>query len=592
MSLPVRDVYLEEGSILTLISDYFEEAGHAECLLALEQFSNGASSQQALSLPVELAALRAMVLAGRWDQVMQYLENFVQAEDQEGLRQCKYLAQRQKYLEILQHVESSIQTRLQLGFTSRTTGELMSSGEAQKLHQVMEAQLAVLEPLCPSPKDYNSLKALLSVPSISSSRDYSSWQLQSGRLHTLYTLQDWVSKVLCFDLVSQSPQVKKTPAESTRSCALLRLLAKGLLYEQCEELCRTRCGEEESKGQVLKMLDLRGWLQQQPDSSFQLPPSELCLVVRPWSKAGGLAGLQTSLSLGAIQNKPKISQRAAMTKSLSAFVPPHDDTKQTWERRETSEKHGVTDTVPSESAGKGEPKEVTTRPERASESQKQPPISTTASRASRSSTIGSVATTATLVAADRSTKQPHISTTASVAAADRDSIIHRPSQSHALLAPPTPPLQDVAVDPPTDHAHTDAKKGEGIVGTGNPIVVLLPSPLQKQPRLSSTPKNTTNASARGSLHPSPLSSPIVPTLATLAARTTMGKEEESVTPVRGKATAPAAALGTTEGGRGARKHIEFSRQVQWPAVTPLGTVADPQVRIVAIISCNRYSGLL
>ena len=288
MSLPVREVGLEEGSILGLIRDYFEVAGHAECLLAMEQLCRDGLTPHS-SLPLELAVLREIVLAGRWDQLTKYLDRFSRAEDQEGLKRCRYLAHKQKYLEILQHVESDIEARIRLGFGYCKNGQLLGVGEAEKVREVMETQLTVLEPICPTRDDYNSLKMLLSLPSISSSKEYSDWQLHSGRLATMRGIQEWVAKALYLNvkLVPQNTS-SQSPLEATKTCALLRLLAKGLLYEQCEQLCRARCGEGDTSPDqaAANMLDLRGWIQQQPDSSFQLPPAELSLVVSPWARPG------------------------------------------------------------------------------------------------------------------------------------------------------------------------------------------------------------------------------------------------------------------------------------------------------------------
>lgn len=328
MSLPVREVGLEEGSILNLIGDYFEVAGHAECLLAVEHLcSSGSSDQDAL--PLELAVLREIVLAGRWDQLAKYLDRFASAEDQEGLKRCMYLAHKQKYLEILQHVESDIQARIRLGFSYCENGELLSVGEAEKVRHVVEAQLATLEPFCPSRDDYNSLKMLLSLPSISSSKEFSSWQVHSGRLATMQDIQEWVSNALYLNvkLLSRKASIQAGSQEATSSCTLLRLLAKGLLYEQCERLCRARCGEADSQQLISNMLDLRGWIQQQPDSSFQLPPAELCLMVSPWVRPGP-PSLQTSQSVdmgaGNRDSGMELRHDAASAKSVSCILPLHN----------------------------------------------------------------------------------------------------------------------------------------------------------------------------------------------------------------------------------------------------------------------------
>lgn len=337
MSLPSREVGLEEASILNLIGDYFEVGGHAECLLAVEHLCNGPETP----LPLELAVLREMVLSGRWDHVMKYLDRFGSAEDEEGLKKCRYLAHKQKFLEILHYVESDIQARIRLGFSYCDNGELLSAGEADKVRQVVEAQLATLEPFCPSREDYLALQMLLSLPSISSSKDFSTWQLQAGRLDTLHKIQEWVSKALYLN-------VKLLPGgEGSRSCTLLRLLAKGLLYEQCERLCRTRCGETNTAERVSNMLDLRGWIQQQPDSSFQLPPSELSLMVSPWVRPSP-PSLQSSQSVDTeMDSGIELHRQINAAKSVSSTLPlPVQPTMQPMQRPHPSQRAGNKSAVP------------------------------------------------------------------------------------------------------------------------------------------------------------------------------------------------------------------------------------------------------
>lgn len=288
MSSPLREATLEEGPLLRLIRDYFEHAGHAECLLALENYCKdydqcGVHDQ---GLPLELSALREMALAGRWDQVGKYLSAFSGSKDKEGIQRCMYAAQRQKYFEILEHVEDNIRSKFRLGFSVPASEGIVSSSEAERTHELIEHQLSILKPLCLSPTEYQSLRDLLSLPSISSSKEFSTWQLHSGRLETFYEIGNWVSKVLYLSYKFPMPRRTKECVDNEIPCGLFRLVAKGLLYEQCEQLCRTRCGETEKEQLVCpSMLNLGGWIQQQPDSSFQIPPTEIQLVLRPLSKS-------------------------------------------------------------------------------------------------------------------------------------------------------------------------------------------------------------------------------------------------------------------------------------------------------------------
>ena len=342
----IRDACLEERAILELIREYFEQGGHAECLVTLENYfatstrssSSGkqsqaatpplqpapSSSQRLNSLPLELAALRELTLEGKWDQVFKYLDAFneVSEADKEGLTRCRYAAHKQKFLEILHHIQSDIRSRLRLGFGHYENEEILSPHETEKLHKFMEAQLAAIKPLCPTSDHFQSLQRLFSYPSFASSKEFSKWQLHSGRLETFYEIGAWISKVLYLNV--KFPKVEAT-GQLEQSCTLLKLLAKGLLYEQCERICRTRCGEA-SMEQVSGMLDLGAWIQQQPDSSFQLQPSELSLVVTPWTKPPPPELQMASIDMG-VANRTDFPFNLKHPTSRSASVPSNQSSR-------------------------------------------------------------------------------------------------------------------------------------------------------------------------------------------------------------------------------------------------------------------------
>lgn len=587
MSLPVRDVCLEEGSILSLIRDYFEESGLAECLQPLEHLCHGSPAdpfQHNHTLPLEVAALRELVLAGKWDHVMKYLDRFGGEEEKEGLKKCRYLAHKQKYLEILHHVETDIESKLRLGFGYYETGDLLSPGEVEKVRQVMEAELTALEPLCSSCEDYQSLRTLLSMPSISSSREYSTWQVQSGRLEVFYEIQDWVSKALYLNVwlpAQQAGRSSSSSGEASQSCALLRLLAKGLLYEQSERLCRARCGEKETSDHTSNMLDLRGWLQQQPDSSFQLQPSELCLVVSPWRKSSTLC-LQTSVSvdIGAISRGGKVSlqQNVAAAKSVSTFhllhetqhAPPSDgrdentitdsDSQNTQQKQESSLHYHP-----------GEPS-VLSHPSK-EDSVKHPAKETNIRQTAREASVGHVKRESETFTEQQPTVSTPLPTGPNL----------QPSQSKNAIIPSKPSVQEVETTghPQEPKIHDPCNKSEPDGPNPDPVcmanasggegTVFLPSttPLSKATRFSSTPKDV--KASRTSLKTSPPSSPIA-------------SSPNLVTPVHTPANAAPPGRSNVhvagEGGQRAKKHIDFDghqRTQRWPTVSLLSSITDTQV---------------
>lgn len=551
--MTLREVGLEEGSILNLIGDYFEVAGHAECLLAVERLYDGSDGAHN-PLPLELAVLRDIVLAGRWDQLMRYLDRFVSAGDQEGLKRCRYLAHKQKYLEILQYVESDIQARIRLGFRYCENGKLLGDGEAGKVREVVEAQLATLDPFCPTRDDYNSLKMLLSLPCISSSKEFSSWQLHSGRLSTMQEIREWVSKTLYLD-VKFPP--RKAGVVAGVSCTLLRLLAKGLLYEQCEQLCRARCGEAYTEPctqeQVSKMLDLRGWIQQQPDSSFQLPPSELSLMVSPWVKPGPpCLQISQSVDIGVVSRNSGLEPRhnPAAANSVSSILP-------------------LCVSEPAVScAGNASPPA--------------PPPGASSAAKSGLEDGGNQAT-------NKSASHVGREASKNTKTLDADDMIQPKEESEVSAVPVIPDTATPNAEPGThipanlsaEEVHeTQAKESRGAVQQYTPLShnepdelraaaegAFLPSttPLHKTGRGSSTPRNI--KASRASLKTSPPSSPIPSNL------------------VQGMA-ADVCLPAWTAAKQGARKRIDFN---SWPKVTLVGTVTDSQVRLYKIVNSCDFS---
>ena len=464
----LREVCIEEGSILGLISEYFEGAGHAECLLALEKVCTGPCDHQ---VPVELAALREMVLNGNWDLVMQYLDMFNKAGDKEGLKRCRYHAQKQRFLETLHHVETNIKTKIRLGYCPKND-DFLTEDEAKKFHQTMETQLKALKSLCPSPEDHKSLKTLVSIPAISSSEQFASWQVQSGRLDTLYHIQDWISKVLCFSRARFSSQKAGKKKRASKSSHLLRLLAKGLLYEQCEMLCQRRSGSEVLKDASI-MLDLKGWLQQQPDSSFQLPPTKIRLVVNPWSKSK--AKTPATGEKASDDTKPSPQQNSPGAKSSSGCVATEPAAPQLTGEAPTAQETEATVKV-SEKGGQKEKHK------------------------------------------DSSPTSP--------AGAKESSTSHQPPRSPEKPAAATQVSVHKHIEPSSSSKERDTPN----TGTEQPLADT--TPLQKRTRLSSTPKNVQDAES--CLRASPPSSPIVTT--PNAKRAAEGPEQEKSLPRVDRAT--------------------------------------------------------
>ena len=275
----MSSIAVEEAEILQILRDFLEAGGYTECLGALEKHPG--AGPRSLSELHELQLVRELILDGRWEQLLSYLQPLDQSGlgAKEDFRKCQYAVAKQRYLE-------------NLAKSPKPTVEIFSVGEGkeressnQRLQRFM-AHLQELEQLCPTEEEYSALCNLLTVPSLSAHDQYRSWNMHRSRLECFHTVATWLMKALYPGVKIELPSLhsSNTGLQSNR---LTRLLAKGLLYEECETMCAQRCGDGKS---LTEILDLCSWMQHQPDSAFQVPPSRLVLSFIPHtgSKTGQL----------------------------------------------------------------------------------------------------------------------------------------------------------------------------------------------------------------------------------------------------------------------------------------------------------------
>ena len=288
---------IEEAQILHSVRDFLELTGRAEAVAVLEKCP-GVSPR---GLPSHLRNIRELVLRGWWSELLAFLELLAGIGDEAGYAKCRCAIVKQQYLErVATKPPPSILTAEESGQDAEN--ESLSS---------MLGLLHELEQLCPSRAEYTALLSLLILPSLSSSSEYCNWELYSARLQCFYDIASWMSQVLYpgqeIDGISSSSNPAPTSSSSSVP-RLTELLVKGLLYEQCETKCSQRCGTA-SVGNHHRndnILDLCAWIEQQPDSAFQLSPSNFNLVVLPHDSSSCTAhksvpnvGQLVSSSLGA-----------------------------------------------------------------------------------------------------------------------------------------------------------------------------------------------------------------------------------------------------------------------------------------------------
>ena len=274
----MSSVTLAEADVLQILRDFLEEGGHAECLGALERSAAIAPHD----LPTELRFVRELVLSGRWEELMKFLQPLSELREEGEFVKCHYAVVRQQYLESLVW-ESNVEGK-----------EGDSTGRENKRLQNIVGHLQQLEQLCPTKEDYSNLCYLLTVPSFTAHSKYSNWSMHSARLECFYTVGSWVARVLYPGLTLKLSPVSRELASNR----LIQLLAKGLLYEECESVCLQRSGVA---GTTSEIMNLCSWLQHQPDSAFQVAPTQLSLIAIRHSQENrsprGVSPLSKSLTI-------------------------------------------------------------------------------------------------------------------------------------------------------------------------------------------------------------------------------------------------------------------------------------------------------
>lgn len=272
-------VTVDENQVLYAIHEYLQQAKRAKCLAAFERSSYPSETLKSV-LPSDLSVLRVLCLNGNWKETGKYLEVF---EDKDGFKQCQHEVLKQQYLELLSS-QLTLDSDEPLTILEGHSIEKLSNTQKERLN-ALQNLLSKLKKLSPTKEEYSVLVSLAELPTPEVNPEYASWSVSLGRLNCFHKISSWLSRVLCLDLDHLFPSVNSDPSQShtsDTSSRLVQLLAKGLLYEKCESACTSRCGEARSAS-GLEMLDVCSWIQQQPDSAFQLSPSRLTLGVKPCS---------------------------------------------------------------------------------------------------------------------------------------------------------------------------------------------------------------------------------------------------------------------------------------------------------------------
>ena len=277
-------VAVSEKDIIQLLRDFLEETGRIDCLVAFEKHTGSHPT----NLPQELAALREIVLSGRLDELQKHLfELFRELGDEDERQRCRYAVVKQQYLELLLEV---------------------SEDTAESLKQLVFQ----MESLCPSKEELKILLSLLTLPSFDHVPEYKGWTVLKGRMECFNLIASWMNKLLGTN--THLPP-SSSPIHNLPKTRLVQLLAKGLLYEQCEAVCASSQAKE-NRG-TGKVLDLYNWIKHQPDSAFQLSPASVQVVVTTES---GETSKNEDLSNGHTENIAPFTTHSRQSSSSPAHA--------------------------------------------------------------------------------------------------------------------------------------------------------------------------------------------------------------------------------------------------------------------------------
>lgn len=243
------NVEVEGKSQLLLVRDYLEKAGLVETVRALEAEADIQSTRPGL------ATVRSLALDGKWRELEKslLLQPKKEGEECELLQKAKFSLAKQQYLEAV------------AGLDAISSYRQPSADELGQAHRFLER----LDQLATSKEEYDNLEALLH----SQTDFFDKWNLQRARNETCNVLLEW-SKMACF---GGRGSVKKTGNSEKETHLLTLLLAKGKIYEECEQVCREKCtGLGTPTASAL--LDISSWLQNKPSEFFQEVPPLLKVV--------------------------------------------------------------------------------------------------------------------------------------------------------------------------------------------------------------------------------------------------------------------------------------------------------------------------
>ena len=256
-------VILSEKKVIGLLRQFVREAGVEPCSMLVD------GEQQ--EVPKIITLLHDEIMDGNWSKALRLINSL--AVSVADLSSMKYSICKQRYLESINMLFSS---KIQLEGKLKALGkdEIVKLVNPEQL-KLVAVHLKSLEGLC-SQEDYFKLSFLISCPDLKTHPNYSNWSVQLGRFQTASSVCRQVLELKYPALLDNYLPASK-PKRSNR---LLQLVAKGLLYEKCENLLQHRGGsDKEYNCEEGKFLDVCSWLTHLPDEVLHVPVHKLSLCI-------------------------------------------------------------------------------------------------------------------------------------------------------------------------------------------------------------------------------------------------------------------------------------------------------------------------
>jgi WD40 repeat protein len=198
---------IDETDVVRLILSYLKDHCYTGTLRCLEKESGVTEC----SLPDDVMFLRSLVLDGRWEDVINFVEPLETLETFEN-RKFRFEIEKQRFLEML-----AIRPDL---------GRKRDDFDVESILSI----LGRIETSCPSREEYTALCFLLTLQKLDDHPQYRKWDSMTARMELFGKLHEMVKQFF--------PNRKGTMTLDPSKGRLLNLICNGAMYEKCQSVVR------------------------------------------------------------------------------------------------------------------------------------------------------------------------------------------------------------------------------------------------------------------------------------------------------------------------------------------------------------------